>query len=108
MGPLSSFKIVLKSLSSRRRWCGGHLGKWVNEIPYAWEDSARRERARAIIDAVWYVLSGKHNALERPPAPEWFVTVMRRRPWLVAELMALHLGGLLPRRTARTKKWRKE
>ncbi|RKY22919.1 MAG: hypothetical protein DRP79_10010 [Planctomycetota bacterium] len=79
-----------------RRWCAGHLGKWVNDIPYAWEDPSRRERARAIIDAVWYVLSGQRNPLERPSAPQWFVRLMRRRPWLVAELMALRLPAVQP------------
>ena len=81
-----------------RRWCAGHLGKWVNDIPYAWEDPAERERAKAVIDAVWYVLTARRNPLKRPPAPPWFVALMRQRPWLVAELMALRPSAFLHRR----------
>jgi hypothetical protein len=74
-----------------RRWCRGHLGKWVNQIPEWMADPARRASAESMIDAVWYYVSMRRAPTKRPPAPAWFRRVMMRRPWLVANLMAFRL-----------------
>lgn len=75
-----------------RRYCDGHLAKWMNALDVEWSDAVRRDRAQAVIDALWYFVSGKRNALERPASPGWFTRWVVRRPWLVARLMAFRLG----------------
>jgi GT2 family glycosyltransferase len=76
-----------------RRWCHGHLAKWVNDLPAGWQDEERRPVAEAIMDAVWYHLTCRNAPRGRPPSPAWFRTLMRTRPWLVAQLMGFRLPG---------------
>lgn len=71
-----------------RGYCPSQLGKWVNPVPDRWREAETREWARAVIDALWYFISGMNCPLERPPSPEWFRWLMTTRPWLVAELMS--------------------
>lgn len=75
-----------------RRYCHQHLAKWLNNLDVEWQDPQRKDRAQAIVDALWYFVSGKRNALERPASPPWFTHVVIRRPWLAARLMAFRLG----------------
>ncbi len=79
-----------------RRWCEGHLGKWVNQVPGWWEQAARRPAAEAIVDAVWYVLTCRRVPRSRPRSPAWFQRLMRTRPWVVADLMAWRWPGRRP------------
>lgn len=75
-----------------RGYCGGHLGKWVNNLPEEWAArDRRRERAEAIIDAVWYLVAHRNAPRERPAAPAWFRRLMLKRPWVVARLLAWRL-----------------
>ena len=78
-----------------RRYCEGHLGKVVNTLDVEWREPGTHDHAQMIIDALWYFVSGRRNALERPSAPAWFRGFVLRRPWLFAELMAFRFGGLL-------------
>ncbi len=72
----------------RRRWCSGHLGKWVNAIPQDWALGGKdRERAEAIMDAVWYNLRRMDRPLDWPKCPYWFRFIMRHAPWRVVEWM---------------------
>lgn len=74
-----------------RRWCDGHLGKWVNDLPAWWADIGRRPAAEAIMDAVWYILTLRNVPLQRPRSPGWFRWLMRTRPWLVARWMSFRM-----------------
>ncbi len=76
-----------------RRYCRGHLGKWVNQLPDWNARNDRREAAASIIDAVWYQVSGKRDPLGRPKAPDWFRAIMVSRPWVIANLMAFRWPG---------------
>ncbi len=77
-----------------RDYCSRHLGKWVNNLPLQWNDPKARPCAKAGIDALWYVISCRKTPCDHPAAPEWFARLMIRRPWLVAELMALRLSTM--------------
>jgi len=71
-----------------RRYCDAHLGNWINQIACWRTIPGRPPVVEAIIDALWYFLSGKRNPVVRSIAPAWFRKLMFVRPWLVAELMA--------------------
>jgi GT2 family glycosyltransferase len=78
-----------------RNFCRRHLGKWLLGLDVMYADPGRRERAQAILDALWSYLAGTSGAGPRRPCPEWFRRFVLRRPWLVAELMSFRFLSLL-------------
>jgi len=78
-----------------REYCAGFLAKWVNRVPEFWADEKSRPRAEAIMDAVWYVLTAKHQPKSWSKSPEWFRRIMLSRPWLVAEAMSFQFGRVI-------------
>ncbi|MFH0908131.1 MAG: glycosyltransferase family 2 protein [bacterium] len=78
-----------------RRYCHGHLAKWINDLDREWSRNEGRAYVQAVLDALWYFVAGRNEPRGHPACPGWFRKGVLRRPWLVAELMAFRMKGLL-------------
>jgi hypothetical protein len=75
-----------------RRYCHGHLAKWMNALGDESRTDEGRAYAKAVVDGLWYVIAGLYEPRGHPECPAWFRSWTLRRPWLVAQLMALRLS----------------
>ncbi|MFH1029433.1 MAG: glycosyltransferase family 2 protein [Pseudomonadota bacterium] len=87
------WKKHLSRWSFHRKYCAGHMGKWLQQLGGS-SDAGVQE---AIMDALWYVFSGRRSTLEWPASPPWFRRLLLWKPWLFGELMSWRPGGILKR-----------
>ena len=80
-----------------RRWCQAHLGKWMCQLPFWWENEEHRAKAEAVADALWYFVSCQRDPVGRPRSPRWFQEALQKRPWIVGALIGFDFRSLLGR-----------
>lgn len=78
-----------------RNYCPAELGKWMNRLDGQWLDAEKHVLAEARIDALWAFLIHSSPRSTRTASPGWFVHLVRKRSWLVAEFMAFRLLALV-------------